>query len=100
MCPYPKRCEQTCKDAHWSIPQACSTQRDEVAQAMQAAGTAGADLGKCNSACMTHKDTCTGPATEEECKCLAACEDKLPRDVKAKMDVFHQCTATATAPCN
>jgi hypothetical protein len=97
MCPYPKRCEQTCKDAHWSIPQTCASEREAVSQVM---GTNGIELGKCNSACVTHKDECTGPATEAECKCLAACEAKLPLDVKAKMDVFHRCTATATMPCN
>jgi hypothetical protein len=95
-CPFPKRCDQACKDAFSNVPQTCANEIDALKKLL---GAEARDLARCNSVCVTHQDECVGPVAETECKCFDACGSKLPAEAKAAYDTYHQCVARAVKVC-
>jgi hypothetical protein len=96
-CPFPKRCDQVCKDAFSNVPEACAKDIDALKKVL---GPQARELAGCNSRCVTHKDDgCAGPLVESECKCFDDCRSKLPPEAKAGYDAYHQCVASAVKSC-
>jgi hypothetical protein len=96
-CPFPKRCDPACKAVFSKTTAACQKESDAMISAM---GKANADgFGKCNAACVTHKDQCIGAATPQECRCAEDCEKRLSAEVKATLEGYKECVAKIIAAC-
>jgi hypothetical protein len=96
VCPFPRRCDEACKKAHFVATDKCAPQWKEVEKAVPSVN----EMGACTAACLkTPNNTgCVGAATKEECACTDKCTGgSFPPALRAKGDAYLSCYATAVA---
>lgn len=98
VCPFPRRCSDACKKAHFKAMDACIAEWKVVEKAVPNVN----EMGACTARCIpsTNAAGCVGAATKEECACRDKCTAGFPAAVKALGEPYKRCYAkTVAAAC-
>jgi hypothetical protein len=95
VCPFPRRCEDACKKAHFAAMGTCQPEWDKIAKAMPNMD----EMGACTARCLTSKNVagCVGAETKEECACAEKCTEGAPAALRETGEPYLACYAKAVA---
>jgi hypothetical protein len=98
VCPYPRRCTDACKKAHFAAIDGCSAEWKVLEQAVSNVK----EQGECTARCLKTNTSagCVGPANKAECDCVEKCLEGTPPAVREKGEPYLRCYAnTVAASC-
>ena len=95
VCPFPRRCADACKKAHFAAMETCSADWATLIKAVPNTN----EMGLCTARCLTSKNDsgCVGAATKEECACTHKCLEGVPAALRDKGAPYLRCYANAVS---
>jgi hypothetical protein len=93
VCPFPRRCNDACKKAHFAAVDACSPEWKVIEQSVPSLK----EMGECTARCLKVENIagCVGAANKSECDCTEKCLEGVPPAIRDKGEPYLRCYANA-----
>ena len=95
VCPFPRRCDDACKKAHFTAIDACSAEWKAIEKSVPKVK----EMGECTARCLKTANNagCVGAANKAECDCTEKCLEVATATERTLGEPYLRCYANAVA---